>query len=191
MSRIYTTTYEIIGAGSAKAKPHYDSIEAARKAQWEYVESVGATGFRPSHNGGVRSLFFDGDTMPKGWRKIGSQGRKVEAVPGRAAKIGKHLERELDALPCAPMPTDLAAAFGYSPSEMAIDPERGTIYFPTEMQLSFPTSRIFLRLPRFAGDGFTPDETLLRAIPESELMKAVEDHNAEAKRLREAQGDPA
>ena len=65
-----------------------------------------------------------------------------------------------------------------------MDYNRGVIYFPTEMRVHYPETRTFLRLPRFDGDGFEPDPEQLRAIPESELMQAVEAHNAEARRLK-------
>jgi hypothetical protein len=181
---VYVTTYEVIGEGLAKADAYYAQADAARQAHWDWAESIGGSGIRPDHNGGLRSVFFDGDT-PKGWRKVGKQQGKIEAVPNRGTKSGKEAERQMQALDRIPNPDVLAAAFGYAPNELAIDGNRGVIYFPTELRVSFPQARTFLRLPRFAKDGFTPDESELRAVPESEMMKAVEDHNAEARRLRE------
>jgi hypothetical protein len=91
----------------------------------------------------------------------------------------------MNALPAAPNAFSLAARLGYSPNEMALDEEMGTIYFPMELRVSFPTKRSFIRLPRFANDGFSLDDKLLRALAESELMRAIEDHNAKARSLRE------
>jgi hypothetical protein len=184
MGAIYVTTYEIVGEGLVRASAHYAAIDQAKKAHWQFAESVGGAGFRPDHNGGVRSVLFDGE-LPTGWRNIGRDRGKIEAVPRLSTKAGKAASIAMRGLPRAPQPQALAALFCYSPSTFAMDPDRGTIYFPTELRTGHPAPRSFLRLPRFEGDGFTPDETVLRALAESDLMKAVEDHNAEAKRLRE------
>jgi hypothetical protein len=182
MSKVYVTTYEVVGAGLAKADTYYALVDEARQAHWDWAESIGGSGIRPDHSGGLRSVFFDGD-LPKGWRRSGGQQGKTEAVPNRGTKSGKEAERQMQALPRTPRPDELAAAFGYRPNEMAMD---GTaIYFPTEMRVAFPMPRTFVRLPRFERDSFTPNEAELRAVPESELMKAVEDHNEEARRQRE------
>lgn len=183
MSRVYVTTYEVIGAGIPLAEDHAAAIDNARAIQWAYSQQIGGAGFRPSHNGGVRTILFD--TLPKGWRKVGLDRGKIEGVPRKDSKAGKEIAASIAALPEAPQPHHLAAALGYNPSEMALDSERGTIYFPTTVDVSFPTKRYFVRLPRFDRDGFDPDANILRAIPESELMKALEDHNAEARRRRE------
>lgn len=184
MSKIYTTTYEVIGAGIPIAEAHFEAVEAAQAVQWEFVESVGGVGFRPNSEGALLSVYFT--EVPQGWRKIGSQGHKIETRPNKSTVAGKAAAKLIADLPHPPRATDLASQFGYNPSEWAIDRERGVIYFPTMMQVAHPEPRSFLRLPRFSGDGFEPDETILRALAESELMKAVEDHNAEAKRQREA-----
>ena len=181
------TTYEVVGEGIAKADAFYAERQVALDAQWAWIEGVGGSGFRPAHDGGLRSVFFDGP-IPKGWRSIGKQGGKTEAQPRLSTKSGKAIRADMSALPCQPRPDALASALGYSPREMAIDSARGTIYFPTELRLDFPVARTFVRLPRFSGDGFDPDAAILRALPESEFMKALEDHNAEAKRQRESAG---
>jgi hypothetical protein len=183
MSQVFTTTYEVIGAGIPIAEAWQEEVANARREQMEMAEEMGGCGIRPDHNGGVRSVFFE--ELPHGWRRIGADRDKIEAVPRKGTKAGEYLTAALASLPEAPNPSKLARRLGYDPTEMAIDSKRGTIHFPSELTVVHPTRRIFLRLPRFEGDGFTPDETLLRAIPESQLMKAVEDHNAEAKRLRE------
>ncbi|PTR05067.1 MULTISPECIES: hypothetical protein [unclassified Novosphingobium] len=182
MSTVFLTTYEVIGALDA-ARAHYAAINAAVRTQWAFVTEVNGEGFRPDSNGGVRSIFFH--ELPPGWRKIGSENGNVEAVPHKGSNLGKVAARKLLELPRAPQPHALASAFGYNPPHFAI--ENGRIYFATDLTVTFPSERIFLRLPRFADDGFVPDEDKLRAIPESEFMAAIEAHNAEARRLREAQ----
>lgn len=186
MSKVFVTTYEVIGALEL-AHAHYDAVDAARAAQWDFVNELGGEGYRPSHNGGLRSVFFT--EIPIGWRKIGTDKGKIEAVPSKGTKAGKAAAQRISGLPSAPSASDLAASYGYNPPHFAIS--GGTIYFPTELFLKFPQERIFLRLPRFAEDGFEPNEAHLRALPESEFMAAIEAHNAEAKRQRETTGGGA
>ena len=187
MSQVYVTTYEIIGAGLPIAHDFYNRQEAAREEHFRFAEDVGGQGYRPHGMGGLSSVFFAGPQLPAGWRKIGTHGSKIEARPNNGTKLGKAFGARIAALPRLPQADDLASALGYSPKEMVFDSNRGTVFFPTELRVAHPIDRMFVRLPRIAGDDFKPDETMLRAIPESELMKAVEDHNAETKRLRDAE----
>lgn len=180
MSKVFVTTYEIIGARHL-AQAHYAAIDAARDAHWSFVSEVGGVGYRPGHNGGLSSVFFE--SLSEGWRKVGFHDGKVEARPLKNTKIGKALARKINDLRRAPQAPSLAGSYGYNPRHFPID--GGSIYFPSEIQVKFPDERIFLRIPRFADDGFEPDETNLRAVPESELMAAIEAHNAWANRLRE------
>lgn len=183
MPSVYVTTYEVIGAGLPLAAEFYAEVEAARKEHWEFAERVGGVGFRPAHWGSIASVLFD--TLPDGWRQIGRDRDRIEAVPRKTSKAGKALAEAMRALPVTPKGGSLAGKLGYNPREMACDGNK--IYFATELQVAHPTERTFVRIPRFANDGFEPDPATLRALPESEFMKAVEDHNAEAKRLREAE----
>lgn len=185
MGQVFVTTYEVIGGGIAIADDFYASVDAARKAHWDFVTSVGGEGFRPAHYGSIRSVLFKGDA-PDGWKKIGTDKGNTEATPRKASKVGRAFADAIKALPHMPKAEKLVGALGYNPSEMAMDTNTGTIYFPTETRLSHPARRIFVRIPRFANDGFEPDPAMLCALPESEFMKAIEDHNAEAKRLSEA-----
>lgn len=180
MSKVFVTTYEVIGALDL-AHAHYDAVDAAREAHWDFVSDIGGKGFRPSHNGGLRSVFFA--EVPAGWRKIGTDKGNIEAIPLKRTRIGKAAAQRISDLPLAPSASELASRYGYNPPHFAIS--GGTIYFPAELFLKFPQDRIFLRLPRFAEDGFEPNEAQLRALPESEFMAAIEAHNTEAKRQRE------
>lgn len=180
--KVYVTAYEVIGDGLPISDEHHTLVDAAEAAHWSFVESVGGVGLRPARNGGLRSVFFQ--ELPAGWRKIGSEGSKIECVPHKGSSIGKRLAKSIAELPKAPDAQQLSAKLGYQPSEMAIDGNR--IFFPWALQVMFPAKRMFLRLPRFITDGFEPNPSMLRALPESEFMKAVEEHNAEAHRLREA-----
>lgn len=182
MGKVFVTTYEIIGAGLLLAEAHYRQVDEAREAHFAFVERVGGRGFRPDYRGGILSVFFD--ELPKGWKKRDNPDGKVEAMPHKGNKIGLALYEQIAGLPCAPSASDLAEKFGYAPPEMAFDSERGVVYFTTDLRVAHPVDRFFLRIPRFGGDNFEPEPDLLKAVPESELMLAVETHNAEAQRLR-------
>jgi hypothetical protein len=183
MSHVYVTTYEVVGAGLPIAAEFLEQVDSAKEAHWAFVKEVDGVGFRPSHDGGLRTVFFA--ELPTGWRKVGREGKNVEAVPRKTSKAGKALTEAIAALPNAPQASSLASSLGFNPTGWALC-DSGRVYFPTELSVIFPKKRSFVRLPRFEGDGFEPDATMLRALPESEFMRAVEDHNAEARRLREA-----
>lgn len=181
MSTVFVTTYEVIGALEL-ARAHYDAVDAARAAHWDFAMEIGGEGYRPSYNGGLLSIFFT--ELPAGWKKVSTHNGKIEAVPLKSTKAGKTVAQRISDLPLAPSAGNLASSYGYKPPHFPIS--EGKIYFPSEMFLKFPRDRIFLRLPRFAEDCFEPNEANLRAIPESEFMAAIEAHNAEARRRREA-----
>lgn len=182
MRQVFVTTYEVIGTGVPIAAEYYANLDKARKAHWQFVKSVGGVGFRPAHWGSIRSVMFD--KLPEGWKQIATDKGRIEATPRKTSKAGKAFAEAIRKLPDTPKGEKLAGMLGYNPDQMAMD--GGTIYFATETRVLFPAERIFVRIPRFAEDGFDPDPAMLRALPESEFMKAIEDHNAEVKRLREA-----
>lgn len=182
---VYTTTFEMIGEGRAQADRYEQQKRDAAGEQWAFVKEVGGSGYCPSAwNGALQSVLFDGE-LPEGWRRIGTVKGKTNAVPKASTKAGKGWLAKIAALPCKPLPTSLAADLGYNPASFAMD--GFSIYFPTEIRVEHPETRHFLRLPLQAGDGFEPDLQRLKPIAERELMKAVEDHNAEARRLREVE----
>ena len=79
MSRVYVTSYEVIGDGAAIYAPYRAEVDAAKDAHWKFSKSVGGIGFRPDSMGGIRSVFFK--DLPSGWRKVGKHGANIEAVP--------------------------------------------------------------------------------------------------------------
>lgn len=176
---VYVTTYEIIGAHHL-ADDYYARRNAAHGAQWNFVRGIGGVGFRPNHGGGVQTVFFK--ALPTGWLKVGQDGDRIEARPRKGSLFGTALA----GLPCVPQVDELASSYGYNPKELAIDDSKGVIYFPSLISTGFSARRHFLRLPRFKNDGFEPDVALLRAVPESELMAAIEAHDAEKIRRHEA-----
>lgn len=183
MNSVFVTTYEVIGDGLPIAQEFYAQVDAARKAHWAFTESVGGVGFRPAHWGSIASVLFE--ELPEGWKQIGRNKGRIEAAPRKTSKVGKALVEAMKSLPATPKGESLAGMLGYNPSEMAMDGYK--VYFASELRTSHPTERVFVRIPRFSSDGFEPNPAMLRALPESEFMKAIEDHNAEARRLREAE----
>lgn len=181
---VHVITFEIIGDGRQLADTFEAEKSEARSTFWAFVHEVGGTGYRPGHNGTLRSVFFDCE-LPQGWRAIDKVNGLTEALPARNTKVGKALRDRYGDLPEMPQASRLARDLGYSPSFMPIS--NGKIYFPSEVRVTFPTERHFLRLPLTADDGFKPDDSLLRELRESEFMRAVEDHNAEARRQKEAE----
>ena len=178
---VYTTTFEIIGEGRKIADAFEAEKQEAKATHWAFVRDVGGQGYRPSTNGGLRSVFFEGE-LPEGWRSIGTEKGMTEAVPKKTTKVGKALQERVKKIRETPQASALARDLGYSPRFMPTG--NGKIYFPTEVRVVFPAERHFLRLPLTEDDGFEADDRL-RALPESDFMRALEDHNAEARRLRE------
>lgn len=185
MGQVFVTTYELVGDAVQIGVDHYAAVEAARTAGFALAKQFGAEGFRPTRRGGhPLSMFFRGD-LPTGWRKIGRADGLTEARPNKGTKAGKAAQAQMQACASAPEDTALASALGYNPSEIAMDTNRGVIYFPTSLRVDHPSARYFVRIPRFDRDDFKPDKSRLRAIPESELMRALEEHNAEVLRQNE------
>lgn len=183
MSQIFKIHYEIIGAGLEVSTIHFEECAAARRAHWNFVNEVGGDGMRPTGHGGLRSVFFK--TLPSNWRKIGARDQLIEAVPSKNSAAGKALAKQIAELPQAPEPSVLAAKLGYMPNSLVLDCNSGIIYFPVAVEITFPTKRHFLRIPRTLDDGFEPDPAILRECREWEFMRCVEDHNAEARRQQE------
>ena len=180
---VHITTFEIIGEGRELADDIQQRRQEASAKHWDFVREVGGEGYFPDKwTGGIRSVLFANE-VPKGWRRMKRTHKElVEGLPKKTTKAGQALLEQMAALPRQPTTSSLASDLGYNPASFAMD---GTsIYFPTEVRVEHPETRHFLRLPLTSDDGFDADPDFLRAVPESELMKAVEDHNAEARRLR-------
>jgi len=181
---VYTTTFEIVGEGRDLADDFQYELDSAKRAHFAFVNKVGGKGYCPCpYSGLLRSVLFEGE-LPPGWKKIGMQGGRTNANPKVSTKIGKALRQEIEKLPKRPDASKLAADLGYGPDVLAID-ARG-VFFPTQLRVEHPETRHFLRLPLTKEMDFEPAPAMLRAIPENELLKAVEEHNAAAKREREA-----
>jgi hypothetical protein len=183
---VFRISYEVVGEGLAKAAAHREAVKTARNAGWELAQRFGAVGFRPSHGGGVLSLFFDGKEPPEGFKYRGREAGKVECTPHKGTKRGKEALAAINAVPRAPSDSDLAAALGYRPASAPMDGFK--IYWPTAYDFTPSGGTVFLSIPRQADDGWEPDASVLVERPESTFMLAMETHNAavRAERAKEA-----
>lgn len=180
---IFVTTYEMLGSAAEAAEKHFASIREARAEWWALAKKYGARGFRPGHYGAPpMALIFEGKDPPAGFRYWGRpDANTVECKPHKATKVGRAAAADLAALKRTRSDADLAADFGWTEW-----PTNGrTLFYATCSEVALPTKRYFLRLPRFADDGWTASEGL-KEIPESELMRAIEDHNAAVRAVKEA-----
>lgn len=188
MSGVFVTSYEVNDIGLPLIERHNAAAKAWLAAAWALTEELGGTGFHPGWNG-IRAILFEGDA-PSGWRVLEGdpQHREyVRCVPRKTSKAGKELTARLSSVGMRPKGEDAAALFGWAPPEMAMDGSK--VYFPTAQTIELPSPRHFIRLPRFAKDGWQGHAGLTEQ-PESEYMRAIEAHNA-CVRDRNAKGGAA
>jgi hypothetical protein len=187
MSSVFVTTYEAVGDGVAIVERYLEKKDAHIQAGMAVAEQFGASGFRPSRHGSPRTLLFNGNSMadtPEGFRYVGRvKADSIECAPFRNTKRGKEAYAALQEIGPMPNSEEVAVEFGWHPPEMPMDGT--TVYFATASSVALPAPRHFIRLPRFARDQWEQPATLV-AIPESEFMRAIEDHNAAARAMREA-----
>ncbi len=171
---VFVTTYEVNEAGMPLIEQHNAAVAAWKKKGWALVDELGADGFQPGW-GGIRAILFK-EGAPTGWRVLERDPRgAVRCVPRKTSKAGKELAKRLGEVGPMPRGEDAAALFGWAPPEMASCGNK--IYFPTAQTIELPSPRHFIRLPRFPKDNW-PGHEGLNELPESELMRAIEAHNA-------------
>lgn len=176
---VFVTSYEVTLTGLPVIEQHNAAVKAWKEAAWKVVEELGGTGFRPCTASGISAVAFD-DKPPTGWRSTARDPRehnKFLCVPRQTTVAGKTAKQKMVSVGKMPDGSDAAALFGWNPSTLAIDSHRGIIYFPTAQTIELPSPRHFIRLPRFADDGWQGHEGL-KEVPESEYMRAIEAHNA-------------
>lgn len=192
MSSIFMTTYEVNEAGASIIAEHRAAINAYMARCWAIVEEIGAKGFQPAYRG-IRSIIFKGQSSadtPEGWRYLERDPDKsgvIRCVPRKTSKAGRALAERLASVGPLPRGEEVASEFGWSPPVMAMDGNR--IFFPVQQSVELPEPRHFLRLPRFEGDNWQGHDGLT-AIPESEFMRALEEHNA-CVRAASVDGEPS
>lgn len=186
--RIY---YEVVGAGLPIAAEHYALKNGRAEAGFAIAHSFGAVGFRPNHGTGIRQLIFiaKASEPPEGFKLDATEpGGRIACKPDKRTAKGKTAVAALAAFEGMPTDEELAAALGYAASRAPMDGYK--IYWPKACRLLFPSERLFLDIPRQAGDGWEPPEHLVE-VPTSTFMLAMETHNAEARRQQAALADAA
>ncbi|MFY0735660.1 hypothetical protein [Aurantimonas sp. NFXS3] len=177
---VFKTPYEVVGEGFQIAKAFYAECDRVREVQWAIAKSFGAKGYRPSHNGGMRSLFFK--ELPEGFREIGRDGDNIEAVPRKTTKVGKAAQAKLDAAPRSPQNDELARRLGW---DVGMVISGSTIYHATASRIGLPTLRYLIMVPRHEDDEWTPPASL-KELTQSEYRLAFHEHNAEVERRKRA-----
>lgn len=184
MTEVFKEYYELKGAKLLKAaRDHAAAQEKARKAHWVIVKELGGYGYRPSYYGGIKSLLFKAEKAPDGFRKIGTDKNCIECVPARNTAKGKAAEK-LIAVAVPEIPSwgrfcdDILRWNGRSPIGGGSGSRTGfCIYHATGVHISRPKERFIVVLPRTLSDGWKRPEGL-KEIRESDMLRAVEDHNA-------------
>lgn len=185
MSTMYKEVYEITGsAAKKKAEAFSARQQAARDAHWKIINDVGGEGYRPSYYGGIKSIMFAKDKVPPTFRRTGWDKGLAECVPLLKSKAGKELAERFKAAPKIEDFRSFADEFGWKGrSPMGTDGGRGCIYFATGVSVRHPRVRYFLQFPRTLKDGWKAPPGL-KLVRESDMLRAIEDHNAAAKKAK-------
>lgn len=185
MTQVLTCTYEVTGSAAvARVDMHYGAVRVAHDEWYALAKEFGATAVRPGYGGKPpRTFCFNGDDPPSGWLYVSRPERgKVEAKPHKGTKIGKAAAAKIVGL--HPAPSDEACACEVA-NFTGMPSDGRSVYFATLVRTMQPTVRYFVRLPRTDGDGWAVPDGLTE-VPESELHRAIEAHNAAALKAREA-----
>lgn len=184
---VFKEVYEVVGAKALKAaRAHKAAQAAAFAAQWEVAKSFGAEGFRPGYGGKIKTLLFKADTglpLPPGFKRVGSDRGRIECAPVRNTREGKAAGAKLYGVPAREDCGAFANTFdwkGRSPMSTAANGGR-LIHYASGVAVSFPKERFFLTYPRELKDGWAPPKGL-KLVRESDMLRALEDHNAEVQR---------
>lgn len=184
---VFKEHYEITGTDAlAKARAFETEREKAFEAHWALVKDLGGVGFRPDHGGQIKSVMFknvNGKT-PSGWRKIGTENGNLECAPARNTAAGRALTKKMALVMRNPSWRTFADGFGWegrSPMAQSSGRRLGMlIYFGGGLSIDMPRKRFFLIFPRTLDDGWVAPQGLTQ-IRESEMLRAIEDHNAALK----------
>lgn len=177
---VWKEAYEVVGAGIPLAEAFYAEHKEQSRLLWAAVEAFGASGYRPSHDGGIRNLLFK--EVPSNFRVVGKNEKYFECVPHKGRAGGKELAERIAELPRVTPEHRLSDLFGWG----GRSPLDGyNIYYAAASKLELPSVRYLLRLPRQLDDGWAAPDTL-KLIPMSEYIRAFEVHNAEVAKLKVA-----
>lgn len=199
---VFKEYYEITGkAALAAAREHAAGQQAARDAHWELINKHKADGYRPTNDGLVKSLLFAPrpdakipKNVPAGMRYVGKDvvdGKvRLEYEPARNTKAGRELAKEFAGVARISSWRAFADAFGGFGGRSPMGEGSGSrtgfiVYYPGAVHLSNPKERFFLTYPRELKDKWVPPKGL-KLVRESDMLRAIEDHNAIAAEKRKA-----
>lgn len=176
---MFIEVYELTGEAKKAAQKFVADNKAVVSAQWKIIEAIGAAGFRPSHDGGISTVYFKKDAKPTvGYRTVGKDGDQVECKPSMNTGAGKAAARSLVAAPKTTSWRTFANQFGWKGrSPFGTKNGRGIIYFATGVSVAKPKERFFVTYPRQLKDGWVAPAGLILKR-ESDMLRAIEDHNA-------------
>jgi hypothetical protein len=195
---VFKEYYEITGAAGIKlARAHAAKQQAACDAHWKLVKEFKADGYRPSHEGRVKTLLFTPQldaklprVVPPGMRYVGKDvvdGKiRLEYVPSRNTKSGSELAKKFAEVDRIESWSSFADAFGKFEGRSPIGEGSGSrtgfvIYHCHGIHVRKPRERFFLVYPRELKDKWRPPKGV-KLVRESDMLRAIEDYNAAAKK---------
>lgn len=208
--KVFKEFYEIVGAAERGwALAFALGIETAHHMQFKVARSLGAEGYRPGPGGMLKSLLFPLKKLtpldipktikepwalykaavpPAGFRKVAFEDGRVECEPVRNTKIGKEMAAKLATPPKIPNWRTFADEFGWngrSPMGAGSGSRTGfCIFYAGVTHINNPREWFFLQLPRQLKDGWKKPPGL-KLVRESEVLRAIEDHNEIARKKRD------
>jgi hypothetical protein len=177
---VFREVYEIVGASEKKrAQVFITKQTASLNAQWDVCRALGAKAFRPSHDGTMRSLLFAPPLKVRlGLRRIGTDRGHIEYQPSLNTKAGRAIAKQLAEAPRVESLREFANTFDWhGRSPMSTEHGRGIIYFCAGVHVRKPKERFFVTFPRELKDGWKAPKGL-KLVRESDMLRAIEDHNA-------------
>jgi len=194
---IFKEHYEITGAAALKqARAHAAKQQSARDAHWKLIREFKADGYRPTHGGAVKTLMFAPQlniklpqNVPPGMRYVGKdvvEGKvRLEYAPSKNTKAGRELAKRFAEVDRIESWSAFADAFGKFDGRSPIG-EGGSrtgfvIYHCHGVHVRKPRERFFLIYPRELKDKWKAPPGL-KLIRESDMLRAIEDHNAAVKK---------
>jgi len=191
---VFKEYYEMTGAAALKlARAHADKQQKARDAHWKLINELKADGYRPSHEGRIKTLLFAPPSganaksaVPPGMRYVGKDvvdGKiRLEYAPARNTKSGRELAKKFSEVDRIESWSSFADAFGKFEGRSPIGEGSGSrtgflIYHCHGVHVRKPRERFFLVYPRELKDKWKAPPGL-KLVRESDMLRAIEDHNA-------------
>lgn len=185
---VYRAIYEISGEALPALAEFQARVKAYRTDAQVIAERFGGHGFRPAHVTGIQSILVKSREAPEGFKVVSKQpDNVVECKPLKNTKLGKEAALLFASVGARPQDHELAAAYGWG-HEFIVG--EGKWHWPTVADLSFPTPRAFINIPRKVDDGWSPPAGLTE-VTQGQFHEAIEAHNAAVRAAQSEQKDAA